>query len=237
VERGAGGGRQPSFLDRLPEPDRAGLMALGRRETIEPGEPVLAVARSGIDMVVLEQGYVKVISTDHEGRQVILDVGGPGDIYGEAAVVTGWPRMASVVSLDKVVVRRIKAEAFRQFLHEYPETMYAAFVLQSKRLWNAQHERSQTRSPDTVPQIARRLLYLVDVCASEHDGSWSVNAPLTQEEQAEFVPVARRTLAKALKQLRQQGVVVTGRRSLTVTDLGKLQRLAGTPLIHPFGDI
>lgn len=224
--RGAGGGRKPSFLNRLPERDKARLMSLGSRQRLRPREPVLAVGKAGVDVVVLEQGHVKVTSTDHEARQVILDVGGPGDIYGEAAVMTRLPRMADVVALDDVALRRIDAETFRRFLHENPETTYQISVLQSERLWNAQRERTNTRTPDMTVQIARRLLYLVDVCASERDGGWSVDAPLTQEEQAAFIPVSRGTLAKALKRLRSQNVIATGRRSLTVIDVPRLQSLA-----------
>ncbi|MBN9743267.1 Crp/Fnr family transcriptional regulator [Amycolatopsis sp. A1MSW2902] len=201
-------------------------MTLGSPQRVRPRKPVLAVGKAGVDVVVLQQGHVKVTSTDHEARQVILDVGGPGDIYGEAAVISGRPRMADVIALDEVVLRRIDAQTFRRFLLENPAANYETSALLSERLWNAQRERTNTRTPDMVVQIARRLLYLVDVCASPHDGGWSVDAPLTQEEQAAFIPVSRGTLAKALKRLRSQHVIRTGRRSLTVIDIEQLQSLA-----------
>ncbi|MGW7531019.1 Crp/Fnr family transcriptional regulator [Amycolatopsis sp. NPDC054798] len=199
---------------------------MGSPQRLGKGVPVLRVGKPGDDVVLLERGHVKVVSTDHEARQVILDVGGPGDLYGEAAVLTGEPRMADVVALDEVELRRIDAETFRRFLLENPATTYEIAVLQSERLFGAQRERTNTRTPDMVVQIARRLLYLVDVCASKRDGGWSVDAPLTQEEQAAFIPVSRGTLAKALKRLRRENVVVTGRRSLTVIDIRKLETLA-----------
>ncbi|MFF0146912.1 MULTISPECIES: Crp/Fnr family transcriptional regulator [Amycolatopsis] len=226
MEFEAGGGRKPSFLGRLPERDRAALLALGRPQRLGVREPVLAVGKPGTDVVVLESGHVKVASADLQARQVILDVGGPGDIYGEAAVLSGRPRMADVVALDELSVRRIDAGSFRRFLHERPSVTLELLVLQSCRLFDAQQERTYTRVPDAVTRIARRLAYLVDVCATETRHGWRLDAPLSQEELAAFIPLGRTTLATVLDRLREQGIISTGRRALAVLDLKRLLILA-----------
>ncbi|GAA3547016.1 hypothetical protein GCM10022222_33300 [Amycolatopsis ultiminotia] len=220
------GWRQPSFLDRLAERDRTALLQLGTPQQVAAGQSVLRLGEAGADVVVLEAGYVKVTSTDPQAHHVILDIGGRGGLYGEAAVISGRPRMADVVALSELSVRRIDADSFIRFLRAHPDAGHQLLVLFACRLSDAQRQRTHTRAPDTVTRVARRLAYLVGVCGRNTGSYWQLEAPLSQEELAAFIPLGRTALATALEQLRELGVISTRRRGLSVLDLDRLLQLA-----------
>jgi CRP/FNR family cyclic AMP-dependent transcriptional regulator len=115
-----------------------------------------------------------VTSTDPAGNTVVLDVGGPGALYGEIAVVSGRRRMADVVALADLVVRRIDALSFHHFLHQHPAATYELLIQTSSRLAAAQQQRTHTRAPETLTRVARRLASLVDACGIATDNGWEV---------------------------------------------------------------
>ncbi|WP_033294280.1 Crp/Fnr family transcriptional regulator [Amycolatopsis jejuensis] len=218
--------RQVPFLQRLPGPDRAALLKLGTGHRLQVTQPVLRLGSPGTEVVLLEAGYVKVASTDPEAHYVILDIGGPGELYGEAAVISGRPRMADVVALSALSLRRIDADSFRLYLRTHPAAMYELLRQLADRLSAAQQQRTHTRTPDTITRVARRLVYLVDICATETATGWRLDAPLSQDELAAFIPLGRTAFATTLERLREMGVISTRRRALSVLDLERLHCLA-----------
>jgi CRP-like cAMP-binding protein len=169
---------------------------------------------------------VSVASSD--GRDHLVTVRGPGDLLGEfAALERDQPRSASAYAIEPVVVQVVSAEEFEGFLERSPRAAVVLLRTLIRRLRDASRTQMEFGSYDTVARVARRL----DELMAEHgevtaDGV-RIDLPLTQEELAGWVGASRESVARALRSLRDRGVISTSRRTVVVHDHAALVRYIG----------
>jgi CRP/FNR family transcriptional regulator, cyclic AMP receptor protein len=211
------------FLALLNEADRQDLEAIGRRQTAERGDVLLARGEVGDRVLVVETGRVKVSVTTSSGREVVLTFRGPGSLMGDQSLVDESPRSATVTAVEPVTVLVFAASAFRGYLASHPNVALAMLATLSGRLRESDRRLAEYSAADTLGRICARL---VELCEQEgHDESLvvQITLPITQEELAGWTGASIEATAKALRQLRSLGWVATGRRSIEVTDLASLR--------------
>jgi CRP-like cAMP-binding protein len=103
----------PFFAELSPE-DLEGVLRVGRSATFRPEETIVGQGDAGDGMYIVESGVAEV---DVGGRFHRL---GPGDFFGEMALITSSRRMATVKAVEPVAALKIPAEDFRSFLLEHP---------------------------------------------------------------------------------------------------------------------
>ena len=103
------------FLAGLGVDDRTALFGLARRRTYPAGSVVLFEGDPAHDVVVVDDGYLKVAATV-EDREVVLDVLGPGAVLGELGAVDGSCRSARATALTSVAAWSVPADAFNELL-------------------------------------------------------------------------------------------------------------------------
>lgn len=218
--------RRRPYLERLDAAARTRLLTLGTALRIPRHERLMSMGDRGEHVMLVIGGVVKVVSEDASGAAVILDLGMPGDVLGEAAVLDEGVRMASVVAVSPVEVRRIAASEFHQFLDDHPGATKELLITVLRRFHIAQQQRSLTQNPLTVSRVARRLNYLLDICGRETADGWIIDAPISRDELAQFVPTGRTSLITMLTELSRQGVVRRSRMRIIVVDRSRLIALA-----------
>ncbi len=102
------------FFVTLSAEDLAGVLAVGRTRTFEPGQAIVTQGEPGDGMYVVLDGHAEV---DVGGRFHRL---GPGDLLGEMALVSQSRRMATVTATEPVEALMIPVDGFRAFLLEHP---------------------------------------------------------------------------------------------------------------------
>ena len=103
----------PFFATLSPE-DLARVLGVGRTTTFEPGQAIVTKGELGDGMYIVLDGQAEV---DVGGRFHRL---GPGDLFGEMALISQSRRIATVTARDRVEALMIPADAFRSFLLEHP---------------------------------------------------------------------------------------------------------------------
>ncbi|MBW3657438.1 MAG: Crp/Fnr family transcriptional regulator [Actinobacteria bacterium] len=175
----------------------------------------------------LLSGRVKVSYHTRTGVEVVLAVHGPGQLLGELSAIDGSPRSASVVALEPVDVVLVPAVTFRRFLTTHPDLTLRLLELLAERLRDADRKRVEFGSHDVVGRVAARLSELTERYGVAGDGTVDVELPLTQDELAAWVGASREGVSKALRVLRERGVIATGRRRIIVHDRDELARRGG----------
>lgn len=97
------------------------------------GAELAAPGRHGVGFMVILDGEVEVSTPDGGGRTL-----GPGDHFGEMALLDEEGRSATVTATTDVVVAAIPAWSFRPFLMEQPEVAYRLLQTLSRRLRDAE---------------------------------------------------------------------------------------------------
>jgi CRP-like cAMP-binding protein len=218
--------RELGFLGLLDEPTRKALLNAGTERFYKASRPVYDEGRSAHSLAVLLDGRVKVAITTREGTNLLLALRGPGDLIGELSTLVGEERTATVTAIDDVRLLVVPYDSFDDLLAIHP-AMVAILV---RTLVGRVRESDQHRielEQDTDERLARQLIRLAERFGRvQPDDSVRIDLPLTQDELASLTWASRGAVAEALRRLRVEGLVQTGRRQIVVLDLDRLRKKA-----------
>jgi len=217
-----------TLLARLDEADRQALLNAGRPKHYRAGESIFAIGDPGSFVALIVQGRVKVFAPTARGTETVLSLLGAGDMVGELSAIEDEPprRMATVVALDAVVCRVVRANEFRSLVAERPAVALELLRMIADRLRTSDRRRVEFGAYGTTRRVARLL---VDLAAdgTPSDAGVLLGNLLTQDDLAGMVGASRESVARALATLRELGFVSTGRRQVAVLDLAGLREFAG----------
>jgi CRP/FNR family transcriptional regulator, cyclic AMP receptor protein len=214
-----GTGSAQGFWARLTDDERAVLIGLGRTAVYPPGAVMCVEGDPATHVFVLVNGWVKIVGVTSDGHELTLALRGRGDTVGEVAGETTGYRTATVQAVGTVRALVVPYDTFSAFLdaHDGADRAYRRMVT---RRWNEAESRLRTRS---VTSGAQRLAGLLLELADQRDSE----VILTQEELASLTGASRATVTRALANWRQRGIIRTGQRDITITDLAALRKIAG----------
>ena len=211
-----GAGELDRFWSSLPGAERAALLDAGRRREYPRGAALFHHGDRSDFVVVLLEGRVKIVVSSEEGAEALLSVRGPGAVIGELAAIDDRPRLATAIALERLAVQIVSAEAFRAFIAEHPGAALTLIRTLVTRLREADRRRAEFGAFDVTSRLARLLCELGNDGTEEGDGP--VDVRLTQQELAAMIGASRESVARALAEFRERGLVTTRRRSITVIE-------------------
>jgi len=218
-------GTEPAqgFWALLTDDERTALSGLGRTAVYPPGTMLCVEGDPATHVFVLVYGWVKIVGVTSEGHELTLALRGRGDTVGEMAAETTGRRTATVQAVGTVRALVVPYDTFSSFLdaHDGADRAYRRMVT---RRWNDAESMLRTRS---VTNGAQRLAMLLLVLADQRDSGVRMTMMLTQDELASLTGASRATVTRALSNWRQRGIIRTGQRDITITDLGALRKIAG----------
>lgn len=194
--------------------------------TYEPGGVLLRQGDPGSHVLILLSGRVKALRDEADGGRMLLAVRGPGEILGEMSALSGAPRSATIIAVDRCTVRVLTGPAFISRVHRYDLLGHVICHLLSRQNENEERRAELARLP-TACRLARTLLRLNELPVTQTGPP--AGLPLAQEELAHAIGVSRSAVAAELRAWRQAGVIETARRQVTVRDVEALRRIANGP--------
>lgn len=169
---------------------------------------------------IVREGRVKVVLVGDDGREVILGMLGPGDHFGELALIDNRPRSAHVIAMDDATLLVLRREDFRKRVETSPKVAWALLVELSRRLRAADGKIGGLVLLDVPGRIARLLLDHVA------DDGKSIDKPLTHQTIAQMIGASRETVSRAMRDFQDEGWVSVDRRRIKLTDVEALRRRA-----------
>lgn len=208
------------FVASLGARERAALASAGRPRTYHRGDHLFIEGDRGDAVYLVSAGQARVFTASSEGHEVTLCVRGPGDLVGEmAALDPGSARSASVVALGTLQCQVIGSDELHRLLEAHPQVSLALLRLLIGRLRDADRRRTEFGSYNATQRLARVLVEAAD--------ETRVGLALSQQEMAGLIGASRESVARALAELRDRGLVATGRRTIAIRDPAGLRRYAG----------
>jgi CRP/FNR family cyclic AMP-dependent transcriptional regulator len=226
VRRGAAGWAPATFLGSLPAATAVELVALGVRRQLSAGRVILREGGLDSHVVVLIGGFVKV-TTAVEGVDTLLGIRAPGEVVGEIGALTGAPRNATVTACGAVTAAMVAQGDFEAFLRRRPDASRLLTAMMARQLSWANRRRTDFAAFPAHIRLARLLVEIAEVCGRPlSDGSVQITVPLSQPELAAMIAIARATVQKAVHELRERRLIVTGYRQVTIIAPARLRQLA-----------
>ncbi|HWC85101.1 MAG TPA: Crp/Fnr family transcriptional regulator [Solirubrobacteraceae bacterium] len=216
--------QQVPFLRQLGASDADALLARLHRRLVPKLSPVLRAGSAGEDVIVVLEGRVKLVAAGAGGREVVLAIRGAGELIGEMAVLGGMRRTATGVAVDDVEVGSISGEEFRSFIAEHPEVGLVLIRMLVRRLAEADRDRIDLATHDSIGRVAKRLLELAADHGVPAEVGRRIDLSLSQDELASWTGATRETVSRALRLMRALGWIATDRRAITVLDPAALRK-------------
>jgi CRP/FNR family transcriptional regulator, cyclic AMP receptor protein len=222
-----------SLLAVLPDAARERLLNRGvLRRYRGPSTILIREHDESRSVIIILSGVVKVTGSVPNGPDAFLAIRMGGDAVGEFAAVDQLPRSATVTTCGTVVARVINADDFIDCLRGDPDIAHAiSKTIVAKTRVSNQHQIDFS-SGDVPTKVARALLHLVTSYGKptpvEDHGKAVIDVPLTQSELASLAVASPPAAERALRWLRECGIVATGYRSITILDIERLHQVAYT---------
>jgi CRP/FNR family cyclic AMP-dependent transcriptional regulator len=175
----------------------------------------------------LLSGRVKVSSFTDDGREIVLNISGAGDLLGEVSALDGRPCSATVSAMEAVEALVLTSGDFIEFLDRHPRTSRLLLRSVISRLREADRKRVEFGVHDTEARVARRLVEMAEAHGDKVEGGIRITLPLSQQELAGWTCASREAVSKALHNLRARHMVDTHRRGVTILDLKQLRLRGG----------
>jgi CRP/FNR family transcriptional regulator, cyclic AMP receptor protein len=171
---------------------------------------------------IVRSGDLRVTREHPDGRAIALATLGPGDIFGELAMLDGEARSASVEALTECQLLALPAADVRRLLRGSSEiTVKLVFAL-TRRLREA-NERIARQSFQTVPSRVAGVLSQLTAEEAPLQGREGVTIRMTQADLAQLAGTSRESVSRFLAVLERAGVVHVGRGRVTVLEPRRLR--------------
>ena len=189
-------------IEALPEGPIRELANRGRVRTFRKNTAIINEGESGDSLYIILSGRVKVFVADDEGREMVLDIKGTGDVVGEMAL-DGGPRSASVVCVEDVVCSMLTRSVLRQAIVDSPDFALQLIAMLICRM----RQTTDLVKGLALSDVYDRVTGLLAKLAVTYEGRQYVEPRLTQQDIADRVGASRDMVNRIFKELTAGGYV------------------------------
>ena len=217
--------RSPLF-EALTEEDTKALRARVANVEISRGDHLFAEGDAGDKLYVIIDGKIKLTRAAPDGRENLLSVHGPGEMFGELSLFDPSPRTASAAAVTDVRLAALAHDDLRVWLTSRPEVSMHMLRALAQRLRRINDVKADLVFTDVPGRVAKALLDLAERFGVPQEGGVQVNHDLTQEELAQLVGASRETVNKALADFVARGWLQLSAKSVLLVDPERLRKRA-----------
>jgi CRP-like cAMP-binding protein len=197
-----------AFFRGLPVKAIDELVARSRVEHVRKGKTLFRRGELGTAMMAVLQGSVKICTVSRNGKEAVLNVIGPGQVFGEIAVIDGGPRTADAVAMIDSDLLVLDRRDFVPVVRANPDLAQRLLEVVCGRLRKTSEQLEDAFFLDVPGRLAKALL---TAC-----GTGAAAAPLTQRELGEMIGTARESVNKLLKQWQREGIIELRRAAIAI---------------------
>ena len=208
------------FLD-AEELDR--LYALCSTENIAKGEYIFLECDQPRNLYVVVKGEVKLLKQTEDGRETIVEMAYPGEIFGEEAIFDGQPYPLTAQALDEVELLAITRTEFFSFMRDNPDLALEIITELGARLRESQNTIRALAMERVEWRIARVLLMLSRKAGTMEADGVSIDLPLTRQDIADMAATTVETTIRVLSNFKKMGLLETEKGKIILRDKKHLE--------------
>lgn len=200
------------------------LASVTRRHSFHQGEIIFHRDDPGAILFVIKSGRVRIYIASPEGQEVALAVFGPGEAFGELALLDGQPRSASAVAIEAVETYCIQRGDFINVATKRPRIALQMLATLAQRLRQTDAMVEDLLFLDVHGRVAKKLLELAETNGVRNADGILIDMKLTQTELAQMVGASRESVNKVMSYLLDKQFVSVQKRRITVMRLADLRK-------------
>ena len=175
-------------------------------------------------LYIINSGKVKISHRSSEGREHLLAVMGPPDMFGELSMFDDGPRTAGATTLTDVRAVSLDRDTLRGWVADRPEVAEQLLRLLARRLRRTNVKLTDQVFADVPGRVAKQLLLLAQQFGTREGDAVRVAHDLTQEEIAQLVGASREATNQALGTFADRGWIQSEGHTILIVDVESLAR-------------
>ncbi len=199
---------------------RASMVAL----KLNKGQILFKEGQEGDRLYVVVHGKIKLGTTSADGRENLLSILGPGEMFGELSLFDPEPRTSTATAVTDVRLVSLAHDAVIGLVTSSPQTSLELLRRLAQRLRKSNEVLADLVFADVPGRVAKAIMDLGERFGVQKEDGLHVNHDLTQEELAQLVGASRETVNKALADFAARGWVKLEPRAVLVTDVERVTK-------------
>lgn len=215
--------RQIPLLSSLDAEERRRIAQIIHFRRYSARATVVHEGDAGDSLFLVLSGYLKAVTSGAEGREMLLSVMGPGEVFGELSLLDGKPRSCSCVALEAAELASIEREAILGILRTSPNLAIHLLEVVAQRLRSLSRRCESITTLDVSGRLARLVLNLADKHGEPAAVGVRVRVKLSQQELGDMVGATRESVNKLLGDWKQAGLLHQEEGRVVITNVDALR--------------
>jgi CRP-like cAMP-binding protein len=201
------------------------LQQITKMESYQKNQPIYLPGDESDAVYLLKKGRVKISRVNDDGREIMLTILEPGEIFGEGEVLGGGNRETLVQTLEPTLVCEIQREDFNRYLQQFPHVGGCVTKLMGLRLRQVESRIGELVFKSAPARLAGVLLRLSESMGQQENGFIRLQARLTHQNLASLIGASRETVSTLISQFAQRGLILQDHRYILIKDKEKLAQV------------
>lgn len=216
-----------SLLRHLDPADRARLAEYAQLVR-HPAEAVIFQRGDpGDAMLAVVSGRIKICAHSLDGKELILNIIKPGEVFGEIALIDGEPRTADAVALEPCQLLVLDRRDFQRHLEQNPRVAQRLLAILCQRLRRTSAHLEESLFLEVPARLARVLLHLAGAFGIPAHAGICIDIRLSQQQLGSIAGITRESVNKQLGLWQKAGWIGLRNGYVTISDREALAELAG----------
>ena len=216
--------RKAPLFTALDEAAAVSLRANMDSVKIAKGSVLFAEGDEGDHLYVIVEGKLKLGTSSGDGRENLLSILGPGDMFGELSLFDPGPRTSTATAVTDAKLLSLGQEKLLPWLATNPNVSLQLLARLAQRLRRTNEAVGDLVFSDVPGRVAKALIDLGERFGKQTDEGLFVHHDLTQEELAQLVGASRETVNKALADFAGRNWLKLDGRAVLITDFERLSK-------------
>ncbi len=205
------------------------LAAMAKLLRLPARTPLFFKGDPGDRLYIVVRGVVRISTVSADGRETTLNLMGPGQMFGEIAVLDGGERTADASVIEDCEMVAIERRDLLAFLERNPRCSIRMLAACSDRLRWVSELLEDAQFLELPARLAKRLLLLSHMFGQKVEDGVRIGVRLSQRDLAAHMTVRRESVNKQLNDWEREGLIRMGRGWIVVLDHDALDACAALP--------
>ena len=205
------------LFENLAEDELARVSALAHAKDFANNQLIFSKGDPATGMMAVTTGQVRIVNYSADGKEIVLRLVNPGEVFGEIALIDGGERTAEARAHGKTTLLFIDRHDFLPFLEENPKLCIDLMKVLCQRLRSTSEQLEDFSFLDLRVRLAKCLVHLAGEQGPD-GGTGEVTLSISQKMLAAMMGTTREAVNKRLRDWEDQGLLSLGRGAVTVVD-------------------
>lgn len=215
-----------SIFNKLSDEDMEELSPYVKESSYRKKEIIFNEGDAPEWFFILKSGKVKITKYSSDGKEIILEIISPDEMFGGVAVIRGFPYPGSAVAMENSVAMKISRGDLLRLVDRFPSLMHCIALQIGDRMKESHDTLKNIALERVEARIASLILKLADKAGIKTDDGVMIDMRLTKQDVADMVGTTVETCIRTFSKFKKQGLIEDAEGKIIIIHKEKLETLS-----------